>query len=185
MTVQTQSDAGRAPGPAQSPLILTLALDAVSAARFDAERRRYFPPQLNRIPAHVTMFHHLPGGAEAEIVEDLRAACARHEPEAIRVTGLLPLGRGVSYRLDAPGVATLRSNLARRWEPWLTPQDRQPWRPHVTVQNKVTPAEARDTLAQLQAAFEPFGARADGLLLWRYMGGPWDALGRFPFAGAG
>ena len=93
------------------------------------------------------------------------------------------MGRGVAFRLEAPEVGTLRAELARRWGHTLTPQDRQPWRPHVTVQNKVAPDLARDTLAHLQTGFAPWGARAEGLLLWRYKGGPWEALGRFPFAG--
>ena len=40
--------------------VLTLALDDVSQHRFDIERRRHFPPALNRIPAHLTLFHTLP-----------------------------------------------------------------------------------------------------------------------------
>ena len=171
------------PSDGEDPLILTLALDEASLARFDAERREFFPPRLNRIPAHVTLFHHLPGAEAAAVMGALRGACAGQGPVAARVTEVFPLGRGVAYRLETPEVAALRAGLARVWEGWLTPQDRQPWRPHVTVQNKVTPAEARDTLAQLQAGFVPWEARAEGLLLWRYKGGPWDAVAEVPFAG--
>jgi hypothetical protein len=166
---------------APDPLILTLALDEVSFGRFDALRRDHFPPALNRIPAHVTLFHHLPGEAEGEIQATLAELCAASAPSLLRVTELSPLGRGVAFRLQAPAVGALRATLARRWQDWLGPQDRQPWRPHVTVQNKVTPDRARDTLAQLQAGFAPWEATAEGLLLWRYMGGPWEARGRFPF----
>jgi hypothetical protein len=94
----------------------------------------------------------------------------------------MPLGRGVAFRLEAPEVAGLRARLAREWDGWLVPQDRQPWRPHVTVQNKVTPEVARETLQRLSAGFAPWEARAEGLLLWRYRGGPWEAAGEFPFA---
>ena len=166
------------------PLILTLALDPESFSRFDGERRALFPAHLNRIPAHVTLFHHLPGSEEVEVVAALRAACAGQRPVAAQVTEVVPLGRGVAYRIEAREIAALRAGLAGRWEGWLTPQDRQTWRPHVTVQNKVTPEEARATLGRLRAAFVPWEARALGLLLWRYKGGPWEALGEFPFAGA-
>ena len=172
------------PSDGEDPLILTLALDKASLARFDAERREFFPPRLNRIPAHVTLFHHLPGAEAAAVMGALRGACAGQGPVAARVTEVFPLGRGVAYRLEAPEVAALRAGLARGWEGWLTPQDRQPWRPHVTVQNKVTPEIARDTLARLRAGFVPWEARAEGLLLWRYRGGPWDAVAAIPFAGA-
>ena len=72
-------------------------------------------------------------------------------------------------------------DLRARWEPWLTRQDRQPFRPHVTVQNKVTPAEARRTLAGLAAGFAPFEAVGTGLALWAYRGGPWAPLSRHLF----
>ena len=38
----------------------------------------------------------------------------------------------------------------------LTAQDRQGFRAHVTIQNKVTPEVARSTLAALSAVFTPF-----------------------------
>jgi hypothetical protein len=171
-------------GGGGEPLIVTLALDARSFDRLDAERRALFPAHLNRIPAHVTLFHHLPGEAGAEVAGLLREACASRGPAQVRVAAPMPLGRGVAYRLEAPEVADLRAALARAWDGWLTPQDRQPWRPHVTVQNKVSPEQARDTLARLAARFAPWETRGEGLLLWRYKGGPWEAAGAFPFAEA-
>lgn len=171
-------------GRLTDPLILTLGLDAGSFARLDALRRAHFPPALNRIPAHVTLFHHLPGAAEGEVAATLAHACAATPAFAVRVTGLRSLGRGVALSLEAPEAARLRADLARGWEAWLTPQDRQGWRPHVTVQNKVAPDVARATLAALAAGFAPWEARAQGLLLWRYRGGPWEAAGEFPFTGA-
>ena len=168
-----------------APLIMTLGLDAGSFARLDALRRRYFPPSLNRIPAHVTLFHHLPGEREREVGEVLAAACAAAPPSAVRVVEPVSLGRGAALRVLAPEVGALRETLAQTWADVLTPQDRQRWRPHVTVQNKVSPDEARATLAALRDGFEPWAARAEGLLLWRYLGGPWEALGRFPFGSDG
>ncbi len=32
--------------------------------------------------------------------------------------------------------------------------------------------------------FEPFHIFAEGLLLWRYLGGPWTLVDRFEFDGA-
>ena len=165
------------------PLILTLALDDTSFARFDALRRQHFPPALNRIPAHVTLFHNLPGDRELQVMADLAVLCSAQAPGPVRVAGLFPLGRGVAFRLETSGVEALRAELARRWTDALTAQDRRPWRPHVTIQNKVAPDLARDTLAQLQAGFSPWEARAEGLLLWRYKGGPWEPRSRVPFTG--
>jgi hypothetical protein len=63
------------------------------------------------------------------------------------------------------------------------PQDRQGFQPHVTVQNKVTPAEAQDLLRALQATFAPFAVQGEGLHLWRYLGGPWRLARTFRFGG--
>jgi 2'-5' RNA ligase len=166
-----------------APLILTLALDAASTTRFEALRREHFPPGRNLVPAHLTLFHHLPGDHLADITPAIAAACREHGPFAAEVTGLRFLGRGVAYAVESPELRVLRAGLAHAWAPWLTPQDRQPFRPHVTVQNKAAPAEARALLERLGAGLAPFPVRAEGLLLWRYLGGPWETAGRYPFAG--
>ncbi|SFU32516.1 2'-5' RNA ligase [Methylobacterium sp. 174MFSha1.1] len=168
----------------QPPLILTLELDEAAFAEFDGQRRRYFPPALNKIPAHVTLFHHLPGEEERGIVETLAAEVRAQAPLPVAVASLRFIGRGVAYGLDSPRLSALRGRLAATFEPWLTPQDRQGYRPHVTVQNKVAPEEARALHRELEAAFVPREITGIGLLLWRYLGGPWEARGRFPFGGA-
>ena len=155
------------------PLIVTARMDAASFARFDALRRAHFPPALNHLPAHVTLFHHLPGEALGEVVDACTAA-ARAAPFPVQVTGLRALGRGVAYMLASAAMARARADIAARFEDRLTRQDQQVFRPHVTVQNKVDPAQARGLLAELEAGFEPFAAEVTGLLVWRYLGGPWE-----------
>ena len=166
-----------------APLILTLALDPAAQARFDALRAQHFPPERNQVPAHVTLFHALPGAEHQAILTALAQLCAETAPFAIRVAGVRSLGRGVAYALESPALAHLRGALARAWAPWLSAQDRQGYRPHLTVQNKASPESARALLAMLQAGFSPFDVGAVGLLLWHYRGGPWDEAGRFAFGG--
>jgi hypothetical protein len=60
----------------------------------------------------------------------------------------------------------------------LTPQDRASWRPHVTIQNKVEPAEARALLDRLKADFRPRPLAIVGFASWYYRGGPWEKLSR-------
>ena len=157
-------------------------MDEVSFGFFDGLRRRHFPPERNFIPAHVTLFHHLPGEQEGAIVGELEALCSSQPLMPIAVTGLRSLGRGVAYTLDAPDLRALRRRLAVLWRDWLTPQDRQGSRPHVTIQNKVSPGEARGLLAALQSGFAPFAVQGEGLHLWRYLGGPWRLARTFQFA---
>ncbi|MFT8245264.1 2'-5' RNA ligase family protein [Roseomonas sp. BN140053] len=174
-------DEGRGP----APLILTLRMDTNSFARLDALRRAHFPPERNHLSAHLTLFHALPGDAEAEVAANLGTLCAGTAPMPLRVAGLRSLGRGVAFVVEGAALPKLRGMLADAWHGWLTPQDRQGFRPHVTVQNKVDPAEARALLAALESGFTPWEMRGEGLLLWRYRGGPWEAAGEFPFLGKG
>ena len=61
-----------------------------------------------------------------------------------RAAGLMNLGRGVAIRIESPDLAAIRERLADAFAPLLTPQDAAGWRPHVTVQNKVERAAARE-----------------------------------------
>ena len=171
------------PLPDPAPLILTLALDAESQAYFDELRRRHFPPKINYLAAHVTLFHHLPGADEAAITAQLAALCRAQGPLAVQVAGLRALGRGVAFALENAELRALHRRLQTAWAARLTPQDQQKLQPHVTVQNKVEAAAARQLLADLQADFQPFVATGTGLALWAYRGGPWERRATLPFAG--
>ena len=164
------------------PLILTLALHPGDQARFERLRTLHFPASRNLIPAHVTMFHNLPGAEIDAVRAVLAAEAAALAPFPVVAAGLRFLGRGVAYELRAPELTALRGRLARGWQDWLTPQDAQGYRPHVTIQNKATPEAARALRDALQAGFAPFTVRAEGLLLWRYLGGPWELAGTYAFA---
>ena len=159
----------------RQPLILTLVLDEASQRTFDELRSAHFPPARNHLRAHVTMFHAL-GGPEDEVRRDVREVAGRRGPFAVDVTGLRPLGGGVAFELASPALLGLRGELASRWADGLTRQDRAGYRPHVTVQNKVPGHVAAALLAALRADFRPWVATAEGLALWRYLGGPWEHL---------
>lgn len=164
------------------PVILTLQLDAEAAAFFEAKRRAHFPPARNVIGAHLTLFHKLPGEDPGALLAAI-APVTRRPPFPMLVAGLMPLGRGVAYEIRSEALLALRKALAEPWREILTGQDREKFRPHVTVQNKVSPAEARETLDALAAEFAPFTATAEGLQLWHYRGGPWAPLAAVPFGG--
>ena len=168
-------------GVSESPLILTLTLNPGSFAYFDDLRRRHFPPERNFIPAHLTLFHHLPGNQLDRVRGTLEAVAADTGAMTLVVTGLSRLGGGVAYRLEAAELMTLRRRLAGAFAAWLTPQDRQKFSPHVTIQNKVPPSVARALHEAMSRCFTPFPARATGLDLWRYLGGPWQHAGHFAF----
>lgn len=163
------------------PIIITAALNDTAFVFFDELRRAHFPAHRNHIPAHLTLFHALPGVHEGKIVKVLRAQCQERASIPMRVDRPWSLGRGVAYRIAAPALEGLRKDIAGAFAPWLTAQDRAPFQPHVTIQNKADPADARRLLENLEAAFEPFEMEVTGLLAWRYLGGPWERLAHIPF----
>ena len=159
--------------------VLTLALDDVSQQRFETERQQYFPSALNRIPAHLSLFHTLP--EERETFTALQAAAEGRTAFTMQVAELKSMGKGVAYFLQSAEAKALHRSLSEVFADQLSSQDRQGFRPHVVVQNKVTPEAAKITLVQLQARFRAWPVTAVGLDLWRYLGGPWLHLQRFDF----
>jgi hypothetical protein len=95
----------------------------------------------------------------------------------------MDLGEGTALRVESEGLEDIRYDLALALHGLLTPQDMAPWRPHVTVQNKVEPKEARALQARLRAGFERRPLVIKGLALWRYLGGPWEPVKQFAFRG--
>lgn len=134
------------------------------------------------MPAHLTLFHALPPGAEAEIRGRL-AAITQTDSPAATISGLINLGRGVAYRIHSADLEDLRAELAEQFHGLLSAQDRAGWRPHVTIQNKVEPALARRLFQTLLRDFERRPLAIPALTLNEYQGGPWDVRGRWPFRG--
>lgn len=169
--------------PDPRPIILTALFEPRAQAYFETLRRAHYPAALNRVPAHVSLFHQLPGRELAAIRGRLKSLCGQLPPPAVEVTGLKLLGYGVAFKLRAPELDDLRAELAQGWEGLLIPQDRGGFAGHVTVQNKVTPAAAKATLAGLARGFEPFATRVVAVGVWRYLDGPWEDLGAVAFRG--
>ncbi len=135
------------------------------------------------MPAHLTLFHQLPGDRGRDIKALLSSLSRRQKPLALSVREVKAIGKGVAYFFDAPALLALRDGLADEWQPWLTDQDRAPYWPHVTVQNKVAAKAANALARQLAGEFPPFQVTGTGLILWRYLGGPWRLERDFRFAG--
>lgn len=58
--------------PIPQPLVLTLKLDQTTFDLFNELRQQHFPPERNFLPAHVTLFHALPGEHELNIRQTLQ-----------------------------------------------------------------------------------------------------------------
>lgn len=167
----------------REPIIMTASMGPADQAWANALRRAHFPPERNVLDAHITLFHHLPGAYEAEAVARVKALVAEFATPDARLSDVMNLGRGVAYRIHSPALLTIRDLMAEGLHGLLTAQDQGQPRLHITVQNKVEPAVAKALLQQLAAEFASRRLEITGLELHRYMGGPWEPIGRWRFRG--
>ncbi len=161
-------------------LIVTAELGAADFAWLDDQPRTHFPPERNQLDAHLTMFHALPPSLETEVRTQLKAHCKGSRPTAT-LAGVMNLGGGVAYRVSSPELDAIREAIADHFHGSLTSQDSDRWRAHVTIQNKVTPSEAKTLFNRSEKDFRPRPLMIRGLALHRYLGGPWESLGRWAF----
>ncbi|MBA3730541.1 MAG: 2'-5' RNA ligase family protein [Sphingomonas sp.] len=166
------------------PLIVTALMGAADQAQFDRLRTTYFPPERNQLDAHLTIFHAIPYMLEEELRHRLAALAAELPTPRATVSGLMNLGGGVAYRITSDDLEAIRNDLGAAFRGHLTQQDSHGWRPHVTVQNKVTSSTALATLTDLEPGFVPRGLGITGLAYYHYEGGPWRLGRRYPFRGA-
>jgi 2'-5' RNA ligase superfamily len=163
-------------------LIVTAEIAPRDLAWLDALRQAHYPPERNRVPAHLTIFHALPPSGETELRTRL-ARFAGDRPPTATIEGLMDLGGGVAFRLVSPELDRIRGQLADDLHGLLGAQDSGGWRPHVTIQNKVAPAEARALKVSLERDFAPRPLAIGGLGLHRYLDGPWERVAVYPFRG--
>ncbi|GLV25532.1 2'-5' RNA ligase family protein [Sphingobium sp. Cam5-1] len=150
----------------------------------DGLRRAHFPPERNKVPAHISLFHHLPPTLLPELSDRMKGLCAGAPPLAM-ITGVMLLGRGVAFDVRSDGLLAIRDELAEAFRGLLTPQDQARARLHITVQNKVEPSVARALADQLKAEFRPRPLRIVGLAAWHYRdGGSWDLAKKVSFRSA-
>ncbi|MDB6162482.1 MAG: hypothetical protein JWO04_6188 [Gammaproteobacteria bacterium] len=149
--------------------VVTLRMDEVSFARLDVLRTRYFPPDINSLPAHLTLFYALTD----EQVSRLPAAGTGLAVGSIPLEFVRPIliGHGVAIEVAGRELSDLHVRLTEVLGHGLTRQDRQPFRPHVTIQNKVTREAAKVTFSGVAHGFSPWAGHGIGLDVWRYLGG--------------
>jgi 2'-5' RNA ligase superfamily protein len=164
-------------------LIVTAEIGHADLAWLDRLRRAHYPPERNQLRAHLTMFHALPPSAEGEVRSTL-ARLASGSPPGASIEGLMDLGGGVGFRVVSPDLDRIRWDLAEDFHGLLSAQDSDGWRPHITIQNKAPPRDARALKAKLESDFRPLPLAISGLGLHRYLGGPWETLAVYAFRGS-
>ncbi len=159
----------------QTPIIVTALFGPGDDGWLQQLRQAHYPADRNRVPAHLTLFHHLPPSMEGELSARLAGAASAPQPPA-RIAGIMDLGQGTAFRVESRGLAAIREALADAFHGLLIPLDQAPWLPHITIQNKVEPRAAKALQQQLAATFEPRPLLIRALASWRYLDGPWERL---------
>ncbi len=162
------------------PLIILAELGKSDFAWLDALRRSHYPPERNRVPAHLTLFRSLPPSAEDEVRRSLARVSAEPRPRA-EIGGLMDLDSGVALRIISQDLERIRNELAEEFRGLLTSQDEGRWTPHITIQNKVDPRDARSLVVALREGFESRALEVSGLQLIRYLEGKWEPLASWRF----
>jgi hypothetical protein len=167
---------------AEGPILVTATFAPGDDGWLQALRRAHYPAERNLVPAHLTLFRLLPPGAEGELGRRLAAAVKAPRPRAT-IAGPIDLGGGTALRVESAALEAIRDALASALHGLLTPQDQAAWRPHVTIQNKVSPGVARHLQDSLRGRHDGRPLVLDGLASWRYLRGPWRRIRLYPFRG--
>lgn len=165
-----------------APLILTALLGHADFAWADGLRRTHFPPDRNQVPAHITLFRHLPPSILPELKDRLKRLAPVPSPIA-RIIGVLNLGTGVAFHVESPALMDIRDDLAEAFTGLLTPQDQARPRLHITIQNKASPAEAKALYRTMREDFRVQSLTIAGLAVWHYRNGPWELATKALFRG--
>jgi hypothetical protein len=164
------------------PLIVTADFSPGDFSWLEGLRRAHYPFDLNRVPVHLTMFQGLPPSAVDEVKRELAGHSASPPPRAT-IAGLMSLSTGVAFRVVSDELDAIRDAVADHFHGLLCAPDAAGWRPHVTIQNKVSPRQAKALLDELQREFRPRPLGIAGLSVHRYRGGPWETLASYRFRG--
>ncbi|KAK2604333.1 hypothetical protein N8I77_007274 [Diaporthe amygdali] len=175
--------------PEASVYVLTLTTTPSLSEPLNALREAHFPAHLNRTPAHLTLFHALPGSEMPRITAALEELCGAQRPLRLATGRAFRMRRGVGIGVADGGpraaAQQLHGALQGRWWDVLSEQDRSGWRPHWTVQNKAADEAAVDAaMGEVRSGFRGAEGVATGCALWRYeKGGRWTFERGFDFDG--
>lgn len=171
------------PAPPPAPFIVSAELPPDLFAWADALRREHYPAERNKLAAHVTLFHSFAPSLREELRGVLGRVAAEFAPPAARLSGLMDLGTGTALAIDSPGLIDVRDFIAEHFRGALTAQDMYEPRLHITIQNKVSRAEAKALQQVLTQTLQARQFTFRGLGLQLYRQSHWEALGRWPFRG--
>eukprot|EP01037_Dinobryon_pediforme_P003716 gene3716-3763_t len=110
----------------RTPHIVLAVLPDAAQARLEALRRAHYPPERNRVPAHCTLFHAIPGMIAEELAAVLATIAAATPPPRARIDRIIDLDGGTALGVTSPDLIDLRGELADRFHGLLSGADAVP-----------------------------------------------------------
>lgn len=170
--------------------VLTLLTDQAHHTRMTEMRTKYFPPRLNKLDAHLTLFHALPASRlESSILPTLAKTAADTAPFEVHATRPFRLKKGIAIAVPKTRGGAEAQEVHRRlqevWarEGWLSDQDaQQGMQSHYTLMNKEDSEEVvAEAFEEVRGSWKADVGVAEGLGLWRYDRGWWRWERKFSF----
>lgn len=164
-----------------APFIVTGELPDDILAWADGLRRAHFPPERNKLSAHVTLFHSLAPSLREELPRLLARLAGEFAPPPAEITGLMDLGQGTAIAIHSPGLLAIRQMIAEPLWDMLTRQDQGGKKLHITIQNKVDRRAAIALQQQLAPTLPQRRFAFTGLGLHIYRETHWEPVGIWKF----
>lgn len=177
-------------GQEESVYVLTLLTDQGHQNRMTALRNKYFPRKLNKLGAHLTLFHALPESKlESTIIPTIKQIVSERKPFNVNAAKPFRMKKGIAISVPrsqgGEQAQEVHRALLGAWEGegWLSEQDGVGMRAHYTIMNKVDD-EVEVAMAMEEVAGHWKGDKGTviGLGLWRYERGYWKWVEAFEFS---
>lgn len=174
--------------------VLTLLTDTAHQNRMTALRKRYFPAKLNKLGAHLTLFHALPGSKLQEtIIPTLQNIARNTQPFKVQAAKPFRMRKGIAISVPkhqgGEQAQEVHRALLGRWKEdgdWLSEQDQGGMRVHYTIMNKVDEEEdVEKAMSEVEKDWKGDWGEVVGLGLWRYEKGYWKWAEGFHFGEGG
>ncbi|KAI5236999.1 hypothetical protein E4T43_08217 [Aureobasidium subglaciale] len=168
--------------------VLTLLTDAKHHRTLTETRKKYFPPRLNKLEAHITLFHALPGSLlEEKIKPTLREVSSNTTQFHLLAATPFRLNKGIAIGLPKSSggddARQVHQQLKFAWEDFLSRQDAGGFAAHYTIMNKVDDEkEVQKAFEQVQEEWKGCHGTVLGLSLFKYDRGNWVHDEDFKFA---
>lgn len=166
-----------------APFIVTAELPPDILAWADELRRQHYPPERNRLAAHVTLFHSFAPSLRDELRGVLAGMAGEFSAPSASMNGTLDLGSGTALAIASSEMDAIRALIAEHFHGALTAQDLHEPRLHITIQNKVVRRVAIALQQELAGSLRSRDFVFRGLALHIYRTTHWDTLGEWPFRG--